>query len=388
MMKTLSFFSSALLCATVPAVADIVLKQPVRNEVITTMAPELREYLEKPAAERIEIFNNKKKRAALRKVRDARPHPFVWECTGAEAGDFSVVISTNADFSDSAPALVLSGGAEGKSHHADVANLPIGATFHWKVVCQTADGGRLESEPAVFRTDSFAPRLLLLPKVGNVRDLGGRPGLDGRMIRQGMIYRSAGLNENSPDFRDKEKKDPDTFRIGAMRIRPEAAAFATGTLGWKTELDLRSHGEVGPMKQSPLGLEVCWIHNSASAYAGIFDKNGSKAMLASFRVFLDPQNYPVNFHCIAGADRTGALAYILNGLLGVDPDELAKDWEITANEYFDYQRHFARMIAGFDRFGGPEVPMVRKIEAYLREIGVTDGEIAAFRSIMLADKPD
>ena len=43
-------------------------------------------------------------------------------------------------------------------------------------------------------------------------------------------------------------------------------------------------------------------------------------------MFLDPANYPIDFHCIAGQDRTGAVAFILNALLGVEEEELYLDW--------------------------------------------------------------
>ena len=42
---------------------------------------------------------------------------------------------------------------------------------------------------------------------------------------------------------------------------------------------------------------------------------------------------PVYFHCIYGADRTGTLAFLLESLLGVGENELAKDYELTSFSY-------------------------------------------------------
>jgi protein-tyrosine phosphatase len=40
-------------------------------------------------------------------------------------------------------------------------------------------------------------------------------------------------------------------------------------------------------------------------------------------------NYPVVFHCRAGADRTGFLSYLINGLCGVSYENLTRDYELT-----------------------------------------------------------
>ncbi len=208
------------------------------------------------------------------------------------------------------------------------------------------------------------------------------------MIRQGLIYRSAGLNANSPDFnwdRTKWKKERiEDFRIGETKLSPVGVAYINDVLHWKTDLDLRSPGEVATMKESPAGPAVNWEHHSSLSYGGIFGQNGNctgegpEAMARNFRLFCDRANYPIEFHCIAGADRTGALAYVLNGVLGVKADDLEKDWEITANSYFKYEKMFDSLAGGFDQFGAPGDPLHKKIEAYLQKIGVTPEEIASF----------
>ena len=42
------------------------------------------------------------------------------------------------------------------------------------------------------------------------------------------------------------------------------------------------------------------------------------------------KEYPAVFHCAAGADRTGTLAFLISGLLGVSRDDLTKDFELTS----------------------------------------------------------
>lgn len=46
-------------------------------------------------------------------------------------------------------------------------------------------------------------------------------------------------------------------------------------------------------------------------------------------MFADFNNYPILFHCIYGADRTGTVAYLLEALCGAEENELIKDYELT-----------------------------------------------------------
>lgn len=108
------------------------------------------------------------------------------------------------------------------------------------------------------------------------------------------------------------------------------------------------------------------------------------------RLFCKRENYPVYMHCIGGADRTGSLAYVLLGVLGVDRHDLEVDWESTfypkipdsCNEpdYWCRESHFND---GFAKYGSEDDSWGRRIELYLMDCGVTEAEIAAFRTIML-----
>ncbi|MBQ2630480.1 MAG: tyrosine-protein phosphatase, partial [Kiritimatiellae bacterium] len=77
--------------------------------------------------------------------------------------------------------------------HAEICNLEIARTYIWSA----ADGNGDVVASGEFRTDDLAPRLLKVPGIVNLRDLGGRVGLDGRRVRQGLVFRSAGFNENA-----------------------------------------------------------------------------------------------------------------------------------------------------------------------------------------------
>jgi hypothetical protein len=177
-------------------------------------------------------------------------------------------------------------------------------------------------------------------------------------------------------------------KTGESRINDKNRDYWLGTLGIKTDIDLRSSGEVYGMEGSPLGPTVAWTNVSSSAYAGIQEDWGRKQFAKVFAVFLDPANYPIDFHCIAGQDRTGAVAFVLNALLGVDEDQLWLDWELSAlhnrNVGFNHEK-FLKLLHGFDRWPGETIH--QRVEAYVLDLGFTPEDIAKFREIMLEPAP-
>ncbi len=163
------------------------------------------------------------------------------------------------------------------------------------------------------------------------------------------------------------------------------------TLHIKTDLDLRSSRETANMTVSPLGPTIQFIHNSSSSYRGIFSENGKAVMAKNFRVFANPDNYPIYFHCIGGADRCGSLSLVLEGILGVPERELGIDWENTFYPYLpdlkkdqgNFWQRYQDFLDGFPKYGEEGDSFNKCIEKYLLSCGITMEEIEAFREIML-----
>ena len=309
-------------------------------------------------------------------------------------------------------------------------NLEIAASYEWTV---EGDG---DSGKGTFKTEDRAPRLIRYPGVPNVRDFGGYIGLGGRRAKQGMIIRSAGLNDNAHDTyytidelkemgkfdeikaaadaaqkrldqllawqadpktldrEDAEYKDWCSRHDGepvtkflSSRVHRAKAAVKKG--GIKSDIDLRSDGECYGMTGSPLGDTVTWFHYSSSAYGGMQSKSGKEAFAKVFKVFLDEKNYPIDFHCIAGQDRTGAVAFILGALLGYDEDVLYLDWELTGfwnhSAKFNHKERFDHLVSGFVK-NYPADTIQESVVKYVRDLGFTDDDIAKFRSIMLTER--
>ena len=385
---------------------------------VSQLNPRHREYFSLPAAERRRRFGDAACRKLMRSA-GTRPEPVTLAWAGAETCDVKVVRPRDgklfAAFRSQSPARVF--------------NLETGDEYAWTA---SADGVRVAG--GTFRTADEWPRWIGVPdapEMRNMRDLGGLVGLDGRRIRQGLVYRSAGLNSNARNlFSEKEvrrmvkdgtiygrcgradqaeeirrlvaageiekidfthiERPKDEWRNGASRVAtPAAQAFLAKTLGIRTDLDLRSDREVWGMTGSPIGPSVRWVRAPSKGYGGMNAASARAGFKKAFAVFLDERNYPIDFHCIAGADRTGTLACILEGLLGVAEDDLYKDWEATAffnsKMSFALETRFDKLIALFNAY--PGATLNERIEAYVLSNGFTKADIETLRRILLEPKP-
>lgn len=141
----------------------------------------------------------------------------------------------------------------------------------------------------------------------NVRDLGGWP-CDGGTVRYGLLFRGGKL---------------------------EAAdrTVLVEDLGIQHDLDLRGRegggaGDEPEMTASPLGSDVWYTRTQQYAWYTL-------TPVASWQIYLRcvidavTHREPVYFHCTAGADRTGTLACVLEGILGMSQSDIDKDYELT-----------------------------------------------------------
>jgi hypothetical protein len=141
----------------------------------------------------------------------------------------------------------------------------------------------------------------------NVRDLGGWA-CDGGTVKYGLLIRGG-------------------------QIAAADRAVLVGELGVQHEIDLRgkegrdpSDGDVAT--ESPLGSDVWFtIADKAASYA----LTPVETWQTYLRCVIDAVTHrePVYLHCTAGADRTGTLACVLEGLLGMSQSDIDKDYELT-----------------------------------------------------------
>lgn len=141
----------------------------------------------------------------------------------------------------------------------------------------------------------------------NVRDLGGWA-CDGGTVKYGLLIRGGKLS-------------------AADR------AVLVGELGVQHDLDLRGREGGGAddepeMTESPLGSDVWYTRTQQYAWYALTPVATWQTYL---RCVIDAVTHrePVYFHCTAGADRTGTLACVLEGILGMSQSDIDKDYELT-----------------------------------------------------------
>lgn len=267
--------------------------------------------------------------------------------------------STNADFAHATPVET------GDKAYFEIYNLIPGQTYYYKVTA-TVDGNTTEIVNSSFTT-SGQLRQIKAEGGANIRDLGGWTTASGKTIRYGLIYRGAEWN-------------------GKYNLTPEGIAAIRAT-GIRAELDLRSSNEALYIDKSPVGDDVTYIriHNEDYYESGMQNRKDLYKKNLQFVFDCLKNDKPVFFHCHIGADRTGTLAFLLEGLLGVSESDLYKDYELTSFSYLDTERHKENidgLLEYVNTLDGET--LTDKFYTYChKELGFSAKEIADFRMKML-----
>ena len=242
-------------------------------------------------------------------------------------------------------------------------------------------------DPAAVAADRPVPQGRIrwhhVPGMRNVRDIGGWNGLP-----TGRVFRGS-----EPDCLPVEQVGEKRFhRLG---VTEAGLRTMRETLKIQTDLDLRAASECPHPDVSALGVRL--VRVPLGAYLGAFTATNQYAQ--ALRVFAVRGNYPIYFHCWGGADRTGTLAYLVEGLCGVSETDLAVDYELTSfARVFGLRRRTGtphpetgRPECAFPAFvarlkGYPGGTMAEKISVYMeRTLGLTKAEIAAIRTNVMGE---
>ena len=201
----------------------------------------------------------------------------------------------------------------------------------------------------------------------NVRDLGGWA-CDGGTVKYGLLFR--GGEPSSADYNVLVKE-----------------------LGIKYDLNLRGSAEATWTK-SPLGDDVYFV--KADAY-NWYSLTNTEAWRINLQCVFDAVTHgePVYFHCAAGADRTGTLACVLEGLLGMSQSDIDKDYELTtfysgsdtdANARRRNESEWKGLISAINTKSGSTFR--DKCVTFVAELGFTAAEINAYRKAMIDGTPE
>ena len=208
----------------------------------------------------------------------------------------------------------------------------------------------------------------------NVRDLGGWA-CDGGTVKYGLLIRGG-------------------------KLSAEDRAVLVGEMGIQHDLDLRGRegggsGDEPEMTESPLGKDVWYTRTQQYAWYAL---TPVETWQAYFRCVIDAVTHrePVYFHCTAGADRTGTLACMLEGLLGLSQSDIDKDYELTtfysgsgsdANARRRNESDWKGLINAINAVSG-ETFRDKCVHFAVGTCGITMADINAFRAAMINGTPE
>ena len=219
-------------------------------------------------------------------------------------------------------------------------------------------------------------RMVYAPSAYNIRDLGGWETQDGYRTTYGHLFRGSTLN----GYVSATAEDLQTLR----------------DLGVGGEIDLRyqeSYDKDMGCGTSAFGFGADdYYFAAANDYtAANLNESGTQQRLKQeFDFILNHfrQGKAVYFHCAWGADRTGMLAFLLEGLLGLTIDQIYKDYELTSFSVAGnrLKTSFQDRIDVILALDG--ATLRDKFENYfLNKMGVPMADITYFRSVMLEVYP-
>lgn len=191
-------------------------------------------------------------------------------------------------------------------------------------------------------------RTLLLPGAVNLRDFGGYPTADGRVVQRRRLFRSGTLHHLTPegqqafadldvalicDLRREEERahEPTPFPPDAPR-RLEIPIDPGSAISMRDEL---GRSEVSVQQRVDFMVEINreLARDHAEDYARMF------------QALLDIERGGFLVHCSAGKDRTGFACALILHALGVPEQTVLEDYLLT-NEVIDFDGYIvARWVA-------------------------------------------
>ncbi len=247
-----------------------------------------------------------------------------------------------------------------------IENIKTGITYYVRAVATAGDKTeqteiypvKIAAGPRVFNPSGMG--------INNLRDIGGWTTTDGKTVKQGLVYRSGEFD----------------------KLTDKGRAVLTA-LGIKTDLDFRRQGDEVASEfknRSPIGENVNYISIETAAYFyGLFNSQTAEAV----RKFADLNNYPILFHCAAGADRTGTMGLIISSLLGVDDRWLIADYELTTARSRAYKGNGSDTDGFYSLWSAVQSrkgnTTQEKLYTAMSSLGVTDMEMSNIYNIMMTD---
>ena len=225
---------------------------------------------------------------------------FDYDDSSKEVDKYSVIFGQEKDLSDGYK-------VDGTSDKSITFYNPFLGTNYYKLIANFTDGTTDETLIRNFTVESNYPRNLTIEGMTNCRDMGGRTTVDGGTIKQGLIYRTSGKNQNG-SLTDKTAEE----MVNHLKV--------------KNEINLAGDSDSYNLKlEGTTLIDKCKMDTSSTGGYNHLSRN-AEAAKNFFLTLDDEDNYPLFYHCKIGTDRTGVCSVLLAGLLGVPENDIFQDY--------------------------------------------------------------
>ncbi|MFA5307964.1 MAG: tyrosine-protein phosphatase [Dehalococcoidales bacterium] len=173
-------------------------------------------------------------------------------------------------------------------------------------------------------------RLIEFEGVLNFRDLGGYQARGGKTVAWRRIFRSGEMHLMTDADTARFKEELQIKTVIDLRSARRVALTGSGRV---RETGAEYHNlPFSMIVEGDIDSQVLERFSSAGEiyYYRIRLKEYAQRLLTALEIIAAAGNYPLVFHCNAGKDRSGMLAAVLLGALGVADEDIIRDYTLTA----------------------------------------------------------
>lgn len=156
--------------------------------------------------------------------------------------------------------------------------------------------------------------------ISNMRDLGGIPAAGGKMIKPGMLVRSAHLAEAEEEDLNGISAVIDLRTPGEAKEKPDRC-FGAEYIPMAAHFEDAAGFVRDDDAPDPPVPEMGTLYRMAALNLSGYFSEALKAIISH-----DFSSGAILFHCSAGKDRTGVITALVLMLLGVSRGEIVKDY--------------------------------------------------------------
>ena len=240
---------------------------------------------------------------------------------------------------------------------------------------------------------------LNLPRIYNIRDIGGYSTKDGKITRRRTFIRSESLARLSYESQQALigygiRTVVDLRKLSEILDEPDVFLDSS-------EVSYCHQDMVGDMVFHDKPQDVEHAEHVSESYSQILDQR--KTSIGQILSILASRNIlPTIYHCAGGQDRTGIISALLLGLAGVPENIIAEDFALTAryqvNHYLSEDRPNETIPDGYsleaylsDRCQPKSMLLTIRhlkenygsIEGYVKEVGLNSSQIETIRSTLV-----